>query len=76
MEAEANYAAGHLLFPAGRSRAEGSVANCLFRVSATAFRSSETERRVFKGRHFDRSLILLCIRWYRAYNLSLRNLEE
>jgi putative transposase len=31
---------------------------------------------VFKGRHFDRSEILLCIRWYLAYNLSLRNLEE
>jgi putative transposase len=31
---------------------------------------------VFKGRHFDRSVILLCIRWYLAYNLSLRNLDE
>jgi len=25
---------------------------------------------------FDRSVILLCARWYLAYNLSLRNLEE
>ncbi len=32
------------------------------------------EDAVFKGRHFDRSVILLCIRWYLAYNLSLRNL--
>jgi transposase-like protein len=31
---------------------------------------------MFKGRHFDRTVILLCIRWYLAYNLSLRNLEE
>jgi putative transposase len=31
---------------------------------------------VFKGRHFDRSVILLCVRWYLAYSLSLRNLEE
>jgi putative transposase len=31
---------------------------------------------VFKGRHFDRSVILLCIRWYLAYNLSLQNLEQ
>ena len=31
---------------------------------------------MFKGRHFERSVILLCIRWYLAYNLSLRNLEE
>ncbi len=34
------------------------------------------EDRVLKGRHFDRSVILLCVRWYLAYNLSLRNLEE
>ena len=31
---------------------------------------------MFKGRHFDRSVIMLCVRWYLAYNLSLRNLEE
>jgi putative transposase len=31
---------------------------------------------VFKGRHFDRSVILLCIRWYPAYSLSLRGLEK
>ncbi|EIM31138.1 transposase [Microvirga lotononidis] len=31
---------------------------------------------MFKGRHFDWSVILLCVRWYLAYNLSLRNLEE
>jgi transposase-like protein len=31
---------------------------------------------VFKGRQFDRSVILLCVRWYLAYSLSLRDLEE
>lgn len=31
---------------------------------------------MFKGRHFDQSVILLCVRWYLAYGLSLRNLEE
>jgi len=31
---------------------------------------------MFKGRHFDRAVILLCVRWYLAYGLSLRNLEE
>jgi transposase-like protein len=31
---------------------------------------------MFKGRPFDRSVILLCVRWYLAYSLSLRNLEE
>ena len=31
---------------------------------------------MFSGRHFDQSVILLCIRWYLAYNLSLRDQEE
>src|SRR6478735_2714414 len=31
---------------------------------------------MFNGRHFDQSVILLCVRWYLAYNLSLRDLEE
>ncbi|ANY84844.1 integrase (plasmid) [Microvirga ossetica] len=31
---------------------------------------------MFKGRHFDRSVIMLCVRWYLAYGLSLWNLEE
>lgn len=31
---------------------------------------------MFRGRHFDRSVILLCVRWYLAYNLSLRDVEE
>jgi transposase-like protein len=31
---------------------------------------------VLKGRQFDKAVILLCVRWYLAYNLSLRNLEE
>lgn len=31
---------------------------------------------MFKGGHFDSSIILLCLRWYLAYNLSLRDLKE
>ncbi|TDQ07900.1 hypothetical protein DEV91_16511 [Phyllobacterium brassicacearum] len=31
---------------------------------------------MFKGRHFDRTIILLCVRWYLSYNLSLRDLKE
>ncbi len=31
---------------------------------------------MFKGRHFDRSVVLLCVRRYLAYSLSLRDLEE
>jgi len=29
-----------------------------------------------KGRHFDCSVILLCVRWYLAYSLNLRDLKE
>jgi putative transposase len=31
---------------------------------------------MFKGRHFDHSVILLCVRYYLAYGLSFRDLEE
>lgn len=31
---------------------------------------------MFSGRHFDRSMILLCVCWYLAYNRRLRDLEE
>ncbi|MFQ0812368.1 integrase [Brucella anthropi] len=31
---------------------------------------------MFKDRHFDKSVILLCVRWYLAYNLSQRDLKE
>ncbi|MER9203799.1 IS6 family transposase, partial [Mesorhizobium sp. M0933] len=27
---------------------------------------------MFKSRHFDQSVILLCVRWYLTYKLSLR----
>lgn len=31
---------------------------------------------MFQGRHFDQSIILLCVRWYLSYGLSLRDLQE
>jgi transposase-like protein len=31
---------------------------------------------LFKGRHFDREIIILCIRWYLRFKLSFRNLAE
>ena len=30
----------------------------------------------FKGSHFERDVILWCIRWYVAYPISYRQLEE
>jgi putative transposase len=30
----------------------------------------------FKGAHFEKAIILTCVRWYVAYPLSYRQLEE
>ena len=32
--------------------------------------------KLFDGRHFDREIILLCVRWYLRYKLSYRDLVE
>jgi transposase-like protein len=29
---------------------------------------------LFKGRHFDQQVIILCVRWYLSYKLSSRDL--
>ena len=31
---------------------------------------------LFDGRHFDREVIILCVRWYLHYKLSFRDLVE
>jgi transposase-like protein len=31
---------------------------------------------LFAGRHFDRDVIILCVRWYLRYKPSLRDLVE
>jgi transposase-like protein len=31
---------------------------------------------LFAGRHFDREVIVLCVRWYLGYKLSFRDLVE
>src|SRR5260370_40867520 len=31
---------------------------------------------LFEGRHFDRDVIILCVRWYLRFKLSLRDLVE
>jgi transposase-like protein len=29
---------------------------------------------LFKGRHFDREIVVLCVRWYLSFKLSYRDL--
>jgi transposase-like protein len=31
---------------------------------------------IFKGRHFEAEIIILCVRWYLRFGLSFRNLQE
>jgi hypothetical protein len=31
---------------------------------------------LFRGRHFEDEMIVLCVRWYLRYSLSYRDLEE
>ena len=38
--------------------------------------TNSTLRRVIKRLHFPLEVMLVCVRWYAAYPLSLRNLEE
>jgi len=36
----------------------------------------KTRPALFKGRHFEAEIIVLCVRWYLRYVLSYRDLEE
>src|SRR5690348_11269841 len=36
----------------------------------------KTVDELFKGRHFDRDVVILCVRWYLRFKLSLRDLVE
>ena len=58
----------------------GSVANfgdrpasCKFAVQVSAGQHAMIE---FKGSHFERDVILWAVRWYVAYPISYRQLEE
>ena len=41
-------------------------------------RETESQNRtvLFRGRHFEDVIIILCVRWYLRYSLSYRDLEE
>jgi hypothetical protein len=41
-----------------------------------ATRGRETMPVSFKGAHFPQEIILTCVRWYVAYPLSTRHVEE
>jgi transposase-like protein len=37
---------------------------------------SDSALDLFKGRHFDREVIVLCVRWYLSFKLSSRDLVQ
>ena len=39
-------------------------------------RPDETSTELFRGRHFNHEIIILCVRWYMTYKLSYRDLVE
>src|SRR6516165_1313055 len=42
----------------------------------SAMAKLKTIEELFKGRHFDRDVVILCVRWYLRFKLSLRDLVE
>jgi hypothetical protein len=61
-----------------------AVAPCLRGLGYAGARNREMSARdklesleeLFAGRHFDREVIILCVRWYLRFKLSLRDLVE
>ena len=39
-------------------------------------RNRPSKNNLFKGRHFEQEIIVLCVRWYLRYKLSYRDLVE
>ena len=57
----------------------GSGANCR-KARYPAITAGMTEptsaQDLFKGRHFDQEIIILCVRWYITFKLSFRDLVQ
>ena len=45
-------------------------------LESCAMATPESVQELFVGRHFDREMIMLCVRWYLRFKLSLRELVE
>jgi transposase-like protein len=53
----------------------GSVANAI-RGDLVAYIVTRRRRALFRGRHFEDVIILLCVRWYLRYPFTYRDLKE
>jgi hypothetical protein len=70
-------------FPANEREPEAVILEslrrfCCKRVRADLVGYIVTRKRpaLFRGRHFEDVIILLCVRWYLRYSLTYRDLEE
>jgi hypothetical protein len=52
----------------------GSGANCWVAGDDEEMQGFVPVEDLFKGRHFDRQFIILCVNWYTSFKLSLRDL--
>ena len=53
----------------------GSVANAA-RADLVGYSVTRRRPALFRGRHFEDVIILLCVRWYLRYSLTYRDLKE
>jgi hypothetical protein len=66
------------------AEASGFWCNSLGALASRPSRGSESGaitrflglEKLFEGRHLDRQMIVLCVRWYLRFKLSFRNLSE
>jgi hypothetical protein len=58
----------------GRYDPDGSGANAWVAGDAEDMQRFVRVEDLFKGRHFDRQIIVLCVSWYTGFKLSLRDL--
>jgi hypothetical protein len=63
-------------FGSGANRRIGSVKVVIQSIWWPVMSKEKGLEGVFDGRHFDREIIVLCVRWYLRYKLSLRDLVE
>ena len=59
-----------------RRRAKASADSYVLCIARPVMRKREGLEGLFDGRHFDREIIVLCVRWYLRYKLSFRDLVE
>ena len=60
----------------GANRLIGSVKVAIQSIWWLVMSKRKGQEGVFDGRHFDREIIVLCVRWYLRYKLSLRDLVK